>query len=409
MLPLDDATYRRLLVMAVGLGIAGGVFALVYSLVTDWGIGLLFGEAKADLLSGQWWWIPLVGAGALLVAWLRQRSGASGEVPGAVAFARAGWVEPSSAFALVAISAVSLIVGASLGPSFGVIVSGGGFAAWVASRWPDADEGERKATSLTGMAAGLGAIFSAPLFAAVMASELSPTPKRAYVAAFVPQFIAATVGFVIFFGVTGSQMLDSFAVEGYVFEGWHLLAAIPLGFLSAIILLLFIATRRAVKDAARLLPNAFAKAILLGSLVGAIAFAVPLTATGGSPQLVYEIDNAATLGTGLLVLVLLAKIVAVALSQEAGFLGGIVFPALFIGGTSGLVVNSVMPEIPAGLAVACMLAAVPGAIIAAPVSFALIGVGAVGLGVTAVAPIGIAVITAYITASALRLRLSRDA
>jgi len=163
-----------------------------------------------------------------------------------------------------------------------------------------------------------------------------------------------------------------------------------------------------VREAAQVLPNVYLKALLLGSFVGLVAFAVPLTATGGSPQLVYEIENASTLGLGLLLLVLLAKMVAVSLSQEAGFLGGIVFPILFIGGTAGLIVNSVIPQVPAGLAVACMLAAVPGAIIAAPVSFVLIGVGTVGLGVAAIAPIGIAVITAYITVSALRLRLSRE-
>ena len=408
MLPLDDRAYQRLLLIAVALGVTGGVFALAYSFITSWGIELFFSEESSDLFSGQWWWIPLVGGGALLVAWLRARAGAEGEVSGAVAFVRAGWVEPSTAFALVAISAVSLIAGASLGPSFGVIVSGGGFAAWIATRLADAGDDERKAYSLTGMAGGLGAVFAAPLFAAVMTSELSPTPKRAYVAALVPQFIAATVGFIIFFGVTGTQMLESFKVGGYAFESWHLLAAVPLGLLSALVLVLQFVVRRLVREAAQVLPNVYLKALLLGSFVGLVAFAVPLTATGGSPQLVYEIENASTLGLGLLLLVLLAKMVAVSLSQEAGFLGGIVFPILFIGGTAGLIVNSVIPEVPAGLAVACMMAAVPGAIIAAPVSFVLIGVGTVGLGVAAIAPIGIAVITAYITVSALRLRLSRE-
>ncbi len=407
MLPLDDRAYQRLLFAALGLGVTGGVFALAYSLLTSWGIDLFFSEPTSDLFSGQWWWIPLIGAGALLVTWLRVRARADGEISGAVAFVRAGWVEPSSAFSLVAISAVSLIAGASLGPSFGVIVSGGGFAAWIASRLPQAEDGERKAYSLTGMAGGLGAVFAAPLFAAVMTSELSPTPKHAYVVAIIPQFIAATIGFIIFFGVTGTEMLDSFGVDGYAFEAWHLAAAVPLGLLSALILVLYAVVRRLLGRAAGLLPNPYLKAVLLGSLVGLLAFAVPLTATGGSPQLVYEIDHAPALSIGLLLLVLFAKMAAVALSQEAGFLGGIVFPILFIGGTSGLIVNAAIPEIPTGLAVACMLAAVPGAIIAAPVSFVLIGVGTVGLGVEAIAPIGISVITAYITASALRLRLSR--
>jgi hypothetical protein len=55
-----------------------------------------------------------------------------------------------------------------------------------------------------------------------------------------------------------------------------------------------------------------------------------------------------------------------------------------------------------------MLAAVPGAIVAAPVSFVLIGVGTAGLGVEAIAPVGIAVITSYVTVSALRLRSAKS-
>ena len=48
-----------------------------------------------------------------------------------------------------------------------------------------------------------------------------------------------------------------------------------------------------------------------------------------------------------------------------------------------------------------MIAAVPGATIGAPVI--LIAVGGVGLGVTAVAPIGIAVITAHLAVGAIKL------
>jgi H+/Cl- antiporter ClcA len=87
---------------------------------------------------------------------------------------------------------------------------------------------------------------------------------------------------------------------------------------------------------------------------------------------------------------------AFTLSQEAGFLGGPVFPILFIGGTAGIVVNAVLPDIPASLAVAAMIAAVPGATLAAPVSFILLGAGVVGVGISGIAPVGIAVITAHL-------------
>jgi len=194
MLPLDEVWYRRLLVLALGLGVAGGVFALLYGAVTGFGITWLFGEPSSEPFSGRWWWIPLIAGGAVLVVFLRQRAGVAGPVPGAIATARKAWVDPRTPTPLVLISVISLIVGASLGPSFGVVVAAGGVGSWFVSRRAEASGSEREETSLAGMAGGLGALFSAPLFAAVMASELSPTSKRDYVAAFIPQFVGTAAG-----------------------------------------------------------------------------------------------------------------------------------------------------------------------------------------------------------------------
>jgi H+/Cl- antiporter ClcA len=404
MLPVDEAWYRRLLVLALGLGLAGGVFALLYSGITLWGIGRLFGDPSHEPWSGQWWWVPLVAAGAVLVVFLRQRAGVDGPVPGAIALARRGWVEPRTAVPLTLLSAISLIAGASLGPSFGVIVAAGGLGSWLVSRRTEAQDGERTATALTAMSGGLGALFAAPLFAAIMASELSPIPKRGYVAAFVPQLLAATVGFVIFFGVTGAVMLDSFDVPGYAFRFWHLLVAAGIGLLAIGVLLLQLAINAVVTRVADRMDSRYLRAAVLGALVGLVAFALPLTATGGSSQLAYETDRLPFLSAGLLAAVLLGKMFAFSASQAAGFLGGAVFPMLFIGGTAGAIVHALLPDVPMGLAVAGMMAAVPGATIGAPVSFVLIGVGTVGLGVEAIPGISVAVVVAHIGASVLAAR-----
>ena len=51
---------------------------------------------------------------------------------------------------------------------------------------------------------------------------------------------------------------------------------------------------------------------------------------------------------------------------------------------------------------------VKGLSIGAPVTFIILGVGTVGLGIASVAPMGIAIITAQLTVSALRLRRAHD-
>lgn len=66
-------------------------------------------------------------------------------------------------------------------------------------------------------------------------------------------------------------------------------------------------------------------------------------------------------------------------------------------------VATTLVSLAAALAVAAMMSAVPGAIIAAPASFILIGFGGVGLGIETIVPIGIAVITAYLIIAFVRL------
>ena len=402
-LPLDDTWYRRLLVLALVLGVGGGFAAVLYMWFTGIGTDLLFGDPTSEPFSGKWWWIPLLSVGAMGVVALRQRTGVAGAVPGAVAFARQGWVDPSSALPLLIISAISLFLGASLGPSFGIIIAGGGLGSWLSQRTAvDSMEGQHE-YALTGMSAGLAGVFAAPLFAALMVSELAPSPRSRYVALFIPAFTGSVIASVIYIGFGGAGLLDAFRVPGYEYETIHLLYGLLLGVLAIVVLAALAVTGNGVRWVSAKLTSPILRAGVLGSLVGLIAFALPLTATGGSAQLAFETSRISELSVGLLVAVLIGKMLAFPLSQEAGFLGGPVFPTLFIGGTAGIIIHLLMPGIPAPLAVAAMLAALPGATIAAPVSFILLGAGVVATGISALPPIGIAVITAHLAVWGLDL------
>jgi H+/Cl- antiporter ClcA len=395
-LPLSEAWYRRLLVVALALGVGGGLAAVIYSWFTGFGTDLLFGDPTSDPFSGDWWWIPLISAGAVVVVLLRQWTGVAGKVPGAVAYARRGWVEPSSALPLFAISAISLFVGASLGPSFGIIISGGGLGAWFSQRTAVSEIEGQHEYALTGMSAGLSGVFAAPLFGSIMVSELAPSPRSRYVALFIPAFAASVIAYVIFIELDGRGLLHAFEVAGYEYQNIHLLYGLLLGILSIVVLVAQAMVGNSVRWISAKLTSPILRAGILGALVGSIAFALPLTATGGSAQLAFETSRISELSVGLLIAVLIGKMVAFVLSQEAGFLGGPVFPILFIGGTAGIIVHLLLPDIPAPLAVAAMLAAVPGATMAAPVSFIILGGGVVAIGISGLPPIGIAVITAHL-------------
>jgi len=108
------------------------------------------------------------------------------------------------------------------------------------------------------------------------------------------------------------------------------------------------------------------------------------------------LDDAGTLGVGLLIALVLAKILAFAVSQASGFVGGPIFPALFLGGTAGVVVNQVFTGVPLGLAFTCMLAAVPGSVVSAPFSMVLLAAFLTQVGALQTAPILISVVTAFL-------------
>lgn len=148
--------------------------------------------------------------------------------------------------------------------------------------------------------------------------------------------------------------------------------------------------------------NPYVLGIVGGALVGLISFALPLAATSGSGQLATELEISETIGVGLILAILIGKMFGIAISQASGFLGGIVFPSIFLGGTAGLLVHSIFPSIPIALCVGAMLAATPGAFLNAPLALLIIAAGTVSIGAEALAPIAISVVIAHLLLSWLR-------
>ncbi len=405
MLPLDLPWYRRLLGFAFAIGLGGGVLGLTYLAVTNTGIDLLFGSAGTTAWSGEWWWIPLVAFGALAVVAIREWWSIEDHVPGAIEAISSARADHKKVPGWVVLSAISVITGASLGPSFALVMMGGALGSWIAERrW--AEGKTNRAYTLTGMAGGLGGAFTAPVFGAFMVSEIAPTPREGYVAAIIPQLIASTVGFAFFYLVIGRTFLGSFRLPPYDFELGHMVIAAGLGVVAAGVLFAFVAIQSLVRWVSQRVPNRYVLAGVGGAVVGLIAVALPLTLGSGNSQLSSVITDSATLGVGLLLVVLVGKMVALAISLSVGFIGGNVFPMMFLGGTAGTIVHLMFPGVPYALAVSVMLAAVPGGSLRSPMSLTLISAITVGLGATTVAPVAVAVVTSYVVVATVQYLLS---
>ena len=98
---------------------------------------------------------------------------------------------------------------------------------------------------------------------------------------------------------------------------------------------------------------------------------------------------------------------AFGVSQASGFVGGPIFPALFIGGTAGVLVHQMIPGLPLGLTFTCLLAAVPGSMIAAPFSMVLLAGFMTQVGALQTAPILIAVITAFLAMEGVKYLIAQ--
>src|SRR4051794_24815048 len=81
------------------------------------------------------------------------------------------------------------------------------------------------------------------------------------------------------------------------------------------------------------------RATIGGAVFGLVGVMLPLTMFTGSDELKDVISDAGTLGVGLLVALVIGKMLVFAVSQASGFVGGPIFPALFLGGTAGVAVN----------------------------------------------------------------------
>jgi len=157
----------------------------------------------------------------------------------------------------------------------------------------------------------------------------------------------------------------------------------------------------------RLKMPSIAKSTLGGAVFGLVGVALPLTMFTGSDQRKTVLhDQGTTLALGILVALVIAKMITFSVSLGSGFVGGPIFPALFIGGTAGAALHVAIPGVPLGLAFTCMLAAVPGALVSAPFALVVLAVFMTQVGALQSAPILITVITAYLSVEAVKYVLA---
>ncbi|MCA1906629.1 MAG: chloride channel protein [Desulfarculus sp.] len=238
-----------------------------------------------------------------------------------------------------------LASGGSAGREGPIAQIGAGFGSWLAGllRLPDS---ERRVFLLAGCAAGIGAIFRAPLGAAITSIEV--LYREDYESeAIIPCVISAVIAYSLFTYFFGFAPI--FALPRLAFgDPRELLVYGALGLLCwpAAALYQRVFTRARTFFAGLSLPI-YLRPMLGGLAVGVLALAVPQALGAGWGW----IEQAATGRLDLTVMLLAAgaKILATSLSVGSGGSGGIFGPTLFIGGmlggTVGLLGQALWPAV----------------------------------------------------------------
>ena len=390
---------------AMVLGVFGAFAGLIFVGAITFG-GKWYSDSHPGWFGGHWWWVAVAAAAGVAVGLVRRLTRLPWKTPGLFEDLQTEHVDPKLVPGIAAVSLVSLIGGASLGPEKALGSMGGGAGSWIAQRRGLKTE-DAQVNTLAGFAGAYGGLFSSTLIVVMLIMEAARPGGHRFVKALAAQIVSSSVSFGIYFAIAGAVFLDDYKVPQYKFEDWQLLAGIPLGLFAAVVVTVLAGF---ILGAARLfgrlkVPD-IVKSVLGGVIFGVVGVALPLTMFSGGDQLKTELSGAGALGVGLLVAALIGKMLTFGVSQGSGFVGGPIFPSLFIGGTAGVIVHQVIPGVPLGLAFTCLLAAVPGAVVAAPFAMVLMAAFLTQVGALQTAPILIAVVTAFLTMEGVKFFLA---
>ena len=332
--PLSGAGYLRLVALGAAIGIPAALVAALFLALVHELEHWLWGS------SPPWYQViglPVAGAAVVLGA-RRLLPGDGGHSPLEGIGGGATPVAYVPGIALAALGTLSF--GAVLGPEAPLIAMGSAVGV-AATRFVTVDERAHAVLGTAGSFSAISALFGGPIVAGIMLVESGVEMGARLLPVLLPGFVAAAVGYLIFigFGDWGGLHQQSLAVPNLPeYNGTHvydLLVAVAVGILAAFAIT---AARRGGEAVAGpgLRRLGMAPLLLLGALavgviaqvadwLGADSQTVLFSGQAGVPELAQS-DS-----TKIVLILLVAKALAYAISLGCGFRGGPIFPAIFIG------------------------------------------------------------------------------
>jgi H+/Cl- antiporter ClcA len=340
-LPLLSMRVVRIGVLAIGLGLIVGCVARLLTMLIGVVTNLTFHHRWSTELTspaghGLGAWVIVVPAIGGIVVGMMARWGSRAirghGIPEAMEQvltnesripARMTWLKPVS-------SAIAIGTGGPFGAEGPIIATGGALGSLLGQFLP-VNENERKTLLAAGAAAGMAAVFSAPVAAVLLSIELLLFERRAR--SLLPVALAAVTG-------TGVRfLLDG---PGPVFPMPELPAVAPqalvvyalLGIVMGVAGVLITRLTYAIEDRFEKLPIHWMWWPALGGLVvGAVGYVMPATLGVGYENITDIISG--RLGLAAMALLAVAKLVSWSVALGSGTSGGTLAPLFTVGGALG--------------------------------------------------------------------------
>jgi H+/Cl- antiporter ClcA len=361
---------RRWVVLGVVIGVVAGFGALAFvtllGLARDLFLGLLGGyippsppgeggEPVVDILRP--WAIPLVVAlGGLLSGLIVFRLAPEAEGHGTDAAIDAYHHRPRGIRARVPLvkmvaSAITIGSGGSAGREGPTAQISAGFASFLARRL-DLEQRDARIAVAAGMAAGIGAIFRAPLGGALLGAELLYRDDIES-DALLPSFIATIVSFSVFGAITGFEPIFG-TLARVVFDDprqlvWYVVLGIAAGLVGRLYIASFYGTT--ARFARWTAAPRWLKPAIAGLAVGCIGLAIPGALATGYGWVSESLTREGLLAMPVWMVLALpfAKILATSLTIGSGGSGGVFGPGMVIGGLLGASLWRLLEPIAPGL------------------------------------------------------------
>ncbi|MCC9165244.1 chloride channel protein [Pontibacter harenae] len=362
-LQFNPFVFSKLFLLWVAVGIVGGVIASFYWTVLE---SLLHYLSQFQGFAV----IPLMTVAGLLAGLIIHFLGDPGEMDLIVNNIRfkGGRLEPKNNPAMILSSWICIASGGSAGPEAPLVQVVGSTGTWIARKLRIKGE-DLRSLSIAGMASAFTALFGAPLGGSLFALEIQHHKHISeYYQALMPALVASCSGYVVFIllthiGIGPTWVFPIYStpeLNDFFYAMLYALAGTAAGWL-------FILTVRQSRSLfKKLRVPIYVKMTIGGLLIGTIAYFVPLSRYFSHDELNVLLEQQFTLK--FLLILLGAKILAIAFTVTSGWRGGFIIPLFFVGATVGLVVNAAFPGQNLPLIMVSCMAAINACVTRTPIS-----------------------------------------